>query len=169
MLACRSRYCCTLAATCSPPASCCSRPPVPLLPHTTAEGARSVQPWAGGFGQPAQRVPRRRGRSSREAGSIFGGGGLKHQPLAPRLLRRSGQPVKVFIPWGSGSGELGGEPREVVRAQPRLQHQCLPLPAPAMPWAMQTRDPTQCPEQLSSVMLKSPAHRRPSLGELCPG
>lgn len=60
-------------------------------------------------------------------------GGLKRQPLAPRPLRRSGQVVKVFLPWGSGSGELGGQSREIIRAQPRLQHWCLPLPAPAMP------------------------------------
>lgn len=96
-------------------------------------------------------------------------GGLKRQPLAPRPLRRSGQVVKVFLPWGSGSGELGGQSRETVRAQPRLQHWCLPLPAPAMPWAMRTRGPAQRPEQLSSMMLNSPAPQRPSLGEPCPG
>ena len=167
MLAWRSRYFCTPAASCCP-ASRCSSPLVPLLPRTTAEGAGSVQPWAGGFGQPARRVPRRRGKSSREAGRVFGGG-LERQPLAPHLLQRFGQAAKVFLPWGSGSGELRGQSREMVRAQPRLQHRCLPLPVPAMPWATWTHGPTERPEQVSSMMLKPPAPQSPSLGEPCPG
>lgn len=131
MLACRSRYCCMLAASCCPSASCCSSPPsrccsIPQLREqglcSHGRGTLGIQPKRchGGEGE-AHGKP------------AVSSGWLKHQPLAPHLLQHSSQAVKVFLPWGSGSGELGGQSREMVRARPGLQHQCLPLPAPATP------------------------------------
>lgn len=162
MLACRSRYCCMLAASCCPSASYCSSPPsrccsIPQLREqglcSHGQGTLGIQPKRchGGEGE-AHGKP------------AVSSGGLKHQPLAPHLLQHSSQAVKVFLPWGSGSGELGGQSREMVRAQPGLQHQCLPLPAPAMSWAMQARDPAQHSEQ----HFRSPTPRRPSLGSATP-
>lgn len=96
-----------------------------------------------------------------------GGEGEAHRKLATSLggtqasatgttsaamLRSSGEGVP---PMGIRVWRARGQSREMVRSQPRLQHQCFPHPAPTMPWATRTCGPAQRLEQLSSMMLKS--------------
>lgn len=138
----RSGYRRTLAAGCCPPRELLPQPPEPAA--ALAEGAGSGQPRAGGSGS---------GRSSQEAGSVFRWG-LKHQPLAP------GQAVKVFLPWGSGSAELGGKQGRWSG----LSQGC----GTGASWPLSgctNMRLLQHPQQFSSVMLKSPTPQKSQVEE----
>lgn len=96
----------TTAAGC-PPESCCPSPPSLLLAHALAQGAGSGQPGQGGSGRGSKSAVKEQDKLAGSWQRLWRG--LKHQPLRAGLLQRSGQAVKVFLPWGSGSAELGGK------------------------------------------------------------
>lgn len=75
--------------------------PAPQAAAALVEGAGSGQPWAGGSGSSPKGATKEREKLAGSRQHLQRG--LKHQPLAP------GQAVKVFLPWRSGSAELGGK------------------------------------------------------------
>lgn len=150
----RSGYRHALAASCCPPESCCPSPPEPAAAPCPSRGAGSGQPRAGGVwaaGPKGATKEREKLAGSRQRLRR----GLKHQPLAPRRLRRSGQAVKVFLPWGSGSAELGGKQgRWSGPSQGSSTGASWPL-------GLCEREAATPPRAISSTMLKSPTPQKP--------